>query len=201
MKKLDGFKKNSDVAITDEQRQTIQDSNLEPEMGVIRRQSASQRGRERPISGRYENDPAHAGHLTNKDNGTLSQFNEDEDFRLSTDHQVSIAQLGGLHSQKSSVQNLGSKRGLNTATATDEDEVPLIGRLNAPSQGNQRSYQSTQQLGEGLRSYAQTNMSPAPLVMGEQAISQHKDSTQMKVDELSDLRRSSRQKIQDSVAY
>lgn len=26
------------------------------------------------------------GQLTNKEGGTLSQFNEDEDFRLSTEH-------------------------------------------------------------------------------------------------------------------
>ena len=76
----------------------------------------------------------------------MSQFNEDEDFRLSTEHQQSIAQFGGMHSQKSSVMNLrdqlNSKRGLQTATMTDEDE-PITGqisRLNQPSSQQQRSY-------------------------------------------------------------
>lgn len=52
----------------------------------------------------------------------MSQFNDDEDFRLSTEHQNSIAHLAGMQSQKSSVQNLNSRRGLHTATVTDEDE-------------------------------------------------------------------------------
>ena len=134
MRKLDDVKKTKDVPITDEDRKIGRNSGLDGDLSMLKRQSASQKGREeRPISGRYNHEQgigSGMGRLTNQDNGTMSQFNEDEDFRLSTEHQHSIAQFGGMHSQKSSVMNLreqlNSKRGLQTATMTDEDE-PIAG--------------------------------------------------------------------------
>lgn len=77
--------------------------------------------------------------------------------------------------------NLHSKKGLATATMTDEDEPhqQYIQMRNGPS------YQSTQALGEGLRSKvsyeAMDGSSPVPNELGERSVmgSQRKEEAQL----------------------
>lgn len=61
------------------------------ELSAIKRQSATSKGRADfdHVSSRQigDNVVPGAGRLTHQEVATMSQFNDDEDFRLSTDHQ------------------------------------------------------------------------------------------------------------------
>ena len=96
MKKLDDFKRGRPDPNSDDHRAetSMNKATGGVELSEIKR-SATSKGRTdfEPVSGRYggENPANGAGRLTHQEAATMSQFNDEEDFRLSTDHQQSIA--------------------------------------------------------------------------------------------------------------
>lgn len=86
MKKLDDFRRGKPDHATEEQQPRAETSMDKAAVGVelsaIKRQSATSKGR---VDFEH-NAVAGAGRLTHQEVATMSQFNDEEDFRLSTDH-------------------------------------------------------------------------------------------------------------------